>query len=608
MHKIGFFRSIQLKFIIIYILLLLLAVQLIGTFFTGQLEKNLKENFDDTISSRMELLTYNIELVYNNDRSESDEGQTRESEVAEIVTDLSTDDLTNVIVVNSQSRIIGTNSNAVQIGQRMARDIVQQVLSFGMSKDGNFVNQDTDEHVYVRVDPVINNSGVIVGAIYLESSLESLYDQLDEINKIFLQGALLAITISAIIGVLVARTITKPIQEMTKQAQVMAKGDFTQKVNVYGKDEIGQLSEAFNDLNSRLKHSYATIEEERFKLSSVLSNMSDGVIATDQEGSVTLMNEAAGILLGENPDDMIGDDLIDVLQLEEKLTDISELRENSSMIIDFSDDNQPFLIRATFSTVKDDEDVITGFITVLNDVTEDEKVEQERRDFVSNVSHELRTPLTTMKSYLEALAEGAWEDKEIAPRFLEVTQNETERMIRMVNDLLQLSKMDSDEYPIHKEEVEFVDYFHQVIERFEMHLPETTTIKRELPNKKYMVWIDKDKMTQVLDNIISNAIKYSPEGGRIITRVENKRHYLLITVQDEGMGIAYDKLEKIFERFYRADRARTRKLGGTGLGLAITKELVEAHHGRIWAKSREGYGTSIYFTLPLIKRKRRDTK
>ena len=608
MHKIGFFRSIQLKFIIIYILLLLLAVQLIGTFFTGQLEKNLKENFDDTISSRMELLTYNIELVYNNDRSEGDEGQTRESEVAEIVTDLSTDDLTNVIVVNSQSRIIGTNSNLVQVGQRMARDIVQQVLSFGMSKDGYYVHQDTDEHVYVRVDPVINNSGVIVGAIYLESSLESLYDQLDEINKIFLQGALLAITISAIIGVLVARTITKPIQEMTKQAQVMAKGDFTQKVNVYGKDEIGQLSEAFNDLNSRLKHSYATIEEERFKLSSVLSNMSDGVIATDQEGSVTLMNEAAGILLGENPDDMIGDDLIDVLQLEEKLTDISELRENSSMIIDFSDDNQPFLIRATFSTVKDDEDVITGFITVLNDVTEDEKVEQERRDFVSNVSHELRTPLTTMKSYLEALAEGAWEDKEIAPRFLEVTQNETERMIRMVNDLLQLSKMDSDEYPIHKEEVEFVDYFHQVIERFEMHLPETTTIKRELPNKKYMVWIDKDKMTQVLDNIISNAIKYSPEGGRIITRVENKRHYLLITVQDEGMGIAYDKLEKIFERFYRADRARTRKLGGTGLGLAITKELVEAHHGRIWAKSREGHGTSIYFTLPLIKRKRRDTK
>src|SRR5690606_6545006 len=165
--------------------------------------------------------------------------------------------------------------------------------------------------VYVRVDPVINNSGVIVGAIYLESSLESLYDQLDEINKIFLQGALLAITISAIIGVLVALTITKPIQEMTKQAQVMAKGDFTQKVNVYGKDEIGQLSEAFNDLNSRLKHSYATIEEERFKLSSVLSNMSDGVIALDNTGIITLTNESAGRLIGQNPDDIIGDYFLD---------------------------------------------------------------------------------------------------------------------------------------------------------------------------------------------------------------------------------------------------------------------------------------------------------
>lgn len=608
MHKIGFFRSIQLKFIIIYILLLLLAVQLIGTFFTGQLEKNLKENFMDTISSRMELLTYNLEIVFSQDQSDNGEGPSIEVKVQDIVNQLSTDELTNVIVVDAQSKIIGTNSNLYDVGQRLTREIIQQVLFFDTTHADDFFNQETEEYVYVRVDPIHNAEDAVVGAIYLESSWEDVYNQLDEVNKIFLQGALLAITISAIIGVLVARSITKPIQEMRRQAEIMAQGDFTQKVNVYGKDEIGQLSEAFNDLNSRLKHSYATIEEERFKLSSVLSNMSDGVIATDQEGSITLMNEASGILLGENPEDMIGDDLLEVLGLDEKTEDISELRDNSSIIIDLSDENQPFLIRANFTTIKDDEGTVTGFISVLNDVTEDEKIEQERRDFVSNVSHELRTPLTTMKSYLEALTEGAWKDEKIAPKFLEVTQNETERMIRMVNDLLQLSKMDADEHPMHKEEVEFVDYFHQVINRFEMNLPETITMDRELPNKKYYVWIDKDKMTQVLDNIISNAIKYSPEGGKIILRVENKRHYLLISIQDEGVGIPYDKLEKIFDRFYRADKARTRALGGTGLGLAITKELVEAHHGRIWARSREGYGTTIYFTLPLIKRKRRDAK
>lgn len=608
MHKIGFFRSIQLKFIIIYILLLLLAVQLIGTFFTGQLENNLKENFMDTISSRMELLTYNLEIVFSQDQSDNGEGPSIEVKVQDIVNQLSTDELTNVIVVDAQSKIIGTNSNLYDVGQRLTREIIQQVLFFDTTHADDFFNQETEEYVYVRVDPIHNAEDAVVGAIYLESSWEDVYNQLDEVNKIFLQGALLAITISAIIGVLVARSITKPIQEMRRQAEIMAQGDFTQKVNVYGKDEIGQLSEAFNDLNSRLKHSYATIEEERFKLSSVLSNMSDGVIATDQEGSITLMNEASGILLGENPEDMIGDDLLEVLGLDEKIEDISELRDNSSIIIDLSDENQPFLIRANFTTIKDDEGTVTGFISVLNDVTEDEKIEQERRDFVSNVSHELRTPLTTMKSYLEALTEGAWKDEKIAPKFLEVTQNETERMIRMVNDLLQLSKMDADEHPMHKEEVEFVDYFHQVINRFEMNLPETITMDRELPNKKYYVWIDKDKMTQVLDNIISNAIKYSPEGGKIILRVENKRHYLLISIQDEGVGIPYDKLEKIFDRFYRADKARTRALGGTGLGLAITKELVEAHHGRIWARSREGYGTTIYFTLPLIKRKRRDAK
>lgn len=609
MHKVGFFRSIQLKFIIIYILLLLLAVQLIGTFFTTRLGNSLEESFKDSVDSRMELLSYNLERVFNQEQSENEEGRTQEEEASDIVAELTTDDITNVIVVNNQSQIIGTNSNVEEVGQRITREIIQQVLYFDAPQEDIFINQETDETVYVRVDPIVDNEGTVVGAIYLESSLqEGVYNQLDEINKIFFQGALLAITISAIIGVLVARTITKPIKEMRRQAQVMAKGDFTQKVNVYGKDEIGQLSEAFNDLNSRLKHSYATIEEERWKLSSVLSNMSDGVIATDNEGSITLMNEAAGILVGRNPDDMIGDDLLDILQLEEKLLDISELQDSGSMIIDFSDDNQAFLIRASFSTVKDDEEEITGFITVLNDVTEDEKIEQERRDFVSNVSHELRTPLTTMKSYLEALTDGAWENKEIAPKFLEVTQNETERMIRMVNDLLQLSRMDADEYTLHKERTEFVSFFHHIIDRFEMNLPESFTLKRELPNKHYSVWIDKDKMTQVLDNIISNAIKYSPEGGKLLLRLESKQHYLLITIQDEGMGIAYDKLEKVFERFYRADKARTRKFGGTGLGLAITKEIVEAHHGKIWAKSREGYGTTIYFTLPLIKKKRRNYK
>lgn len=610
MKKVGFFNTIQLKFIIIYILLLLLAILLIGTFFTTELESDLLESFESSMNDRMELLSYNLGQAFQRERAENEEELTLEEEVQQIVMDLGADGLINIKVINNQSRVIGTNdrSNLEELGKKTTQEIIQQVLFFDTPQEGTLYNPQTESRVFVQVEPILDQDGASMGAIYLEGSLENVYDQLEDINRIFFQGSLLAISISAIVGVLVARTITKPIKEMREQAQTMAKGDFTQKVNVYGKDEIGQLAKAFNDLNSKLKHSYATIEEERRKLSTVLFYMSDGVIATDEMGKITLMNEPAGRLIGKNPDDCIGRFLLDVLQLEEKVVDITELHDSGSMIIDFSDAEQPFLIRANFSTVVDDENEITGLITVISDVTEQEKVEQERRDFVSNVSHELRTPLTTLKSYIEALLDGAWKEKDIAPKFLDVAQNETERMIRMVNDLLQLSKFDSDEYTLNKERIDFFQYFHHVIDRFEMHLPEGITFVRHVPRGAAFVEMDQDRMTQVLDNIISNAIKYSPEGGKIHLRVDKWRQQLLVSVEDQGIGISYDKLEKIFERFYRADRARSRKLGGTGLGLAITKELVEAHQGKIWAKSKKGNGTTIFFTLPLIDQNRREVK
>jgi two-component system sensor histidine kinase VicK len=609
MKKVGFFRSIQLKFILIFILLLLVAFQVIGSFFTNELERELIDNFQGSVNDRVELISYNLEQAFERERDEEDEdGPTLYQEAQSIISDVGSNLVTNIQVIDNQSRIIATNDFTAMedIGKKTTRDIIKQALLFDSHQQNTQYDPETGNPVYVIAQPLFNEEENVVGVVYVEASQEDVYEQLQNINEIFFNGSVLALTVAAFIGILVARTITKPISEMQRQAQTMARGDFTQKVNVYGKDEIGQLAETFNDLNSRLKHSYATIEEERRKLSSVLSNMSDGVIATDSSGAVTLVNEAAGKELGRNPESLIGEFLLDVLQLEEKIVDISELQESGSIIIDFSDDTHEFIVRANFSTVLDDEEEVTGFITVLSDVTEQEKIEAERREFVSNVSHELRTPLTTMKSYIEALTEGAWKDKEIAPKFLKVTHDETDRMIRMVNDLLQLSKMDANEYPLQKERTEFVSYFHQVIDRFDMNAPEHITLKREMPKKgKYFVWLDTDKMTQVLDNIISNAIKYSPEGGTIRLKAERERHHILISIQDQGLGIPYDKLEKVFERFYRADKARTRKLGGTGLGLAISKELVEAHHGKVWAESKEGKGTTVYLTLPLMNQKRR---
>jgi len=612
MHKVGFFRSIQLKFIIIYILLILIAVQVIGSYFVSKLEGELLDNFLESVDDRIDLLGYNLQQAFHRERSDDDDEPTLQEEVQQIVEGVDTDDVIRLQVVDSQGRVLGTNdfSNTEIIGKKTTDDDIQKALSLDISPDKTVYDPRSDNRIFVKTVSLYDQEDEdnIIGVIYYESSLEGVYNQIQNINEIFFKGSVLAIVVSAILGILVARTITKPIKEMRRQAQTMAKGDFSQKVNVYSHDEIGQLAVTFNDMNDRLKLSYATIEEEQRKLSSILENMSDGVIATDKKGSVEVMNDAAGRLIGQRPDEMFGEFILDVLHLDEKIVDVTELRDSGSMIIDFSEDNHIFLLRANFSTVIDEEEQITGFITVLSDVTEQEQLERDRREFVSNVSHELRTPLTTMRSYIETLTEGAWEDKELAPRFLKVTQNETERMIRMVNDLLQLSRMDQNEYGLKRERVEFAHYFNEVIDRFEINIPEKTTFIRKIPNDSYLVWMDKDKMTQVLDNIISNAIKYSPEGGKITFKVSRRNNQMLVSVADEGMGIPYNRLDKVFERFYRADKARSRKLGGTGLGLAITKELVEAHHGKIWAKSREGKGTTIFFTLPLMSQVRRRYK
>src|SRR5699024_8793341 len=268
-----------------------------------------------------------------------------QEEVQKILTDIETDTITGIQVINSQSRVLATNDFSRQniIGKKTQDDIVQKALLYETPRDNIAIDARTKNRVYVKAQPIFNQDGNVVGVIYLETSLESVYGQIQKINSIFLQGSILAIAVSAFIGILVARTITKPIIEMRRQAQKMARGDFSQKVNVYGADEISHLAEAFNDLNDRLKHSIASTEKEQRKLSSVLANMTEGVIATDMEGKITLMNDAAGKLLNQNPNLLMGDFLLDTLELSERIVHISELQESGSIMIDLSDEENIFL-------------------------------------------------------------------------------------------------------------------------------------------------------------------------------------------------------------------------------------------------------------------------
>nr|WP_263324009.1 cell wall metabolism sensor histidine kinase WalK [Neobacillus sp. Marseille-Q6967] len=598
MKKVSFFRSIHVKFVIIYVLLILVAMQIIGVYFVRQLEETLRTNFQTSLKERVNLLAYNI--VEEMEQERTDEDPTLEEDIRKILRDFgSVVDISEVQVIEGKSRrIIGTSHlNQGVVGQRTTDLRITQSLNLEEDQSSILIDRQSGHRIWVLSTPIKSGKRVI-GAIYLEAKIESVFEQMKTINKIFATGTAISLLITAVLGILLAQTITRPIKDMKKQALAMAKGNFSRKVKIYGDDEIGTLAVAFNNLTKKLQEAQASTEGERRKLSSVLSYMTDGVIATDRKGRVILINDPAAEMLDVSRETVLSQPIVSLLGLEDTNTFEDLLEEKESLILDYSTKKEPYILRANFSVIQKETGFVNGLIAVLHDITDQEKIDAERREFVANVSHELRTPLTTMRSYLEALADGAWKDEEIAPNFLEVTRTETERMIRLVNDLLQLSKMDSTDYRLNKEWVNFSDFFHRIIDRFEMAKEQNVTFKRLLPAHAIFIEIDEDKMTQVLYNIISNALKYSPEGGQVTFLITEEEDRIIVSVSDEGMGIPKENIGKIFDRFYRVDKARTRKLGGTGLGLAIAKEMVNAHGGAIWASSQEGKGTMISFSLP----------
>ena len=315
-----------------------------------------------------------------------------------------------------------------------------------------------------------------MGDIYIEANINDVYNQLNNINQIFIIGTAISLFITVILGFFIARTITRPITDMRNQTVEMSKGNYTQRVKIYGNDEIGELALAFNNLSKRVQEAQANTESEKRRLDSVITHMSDGIIATDRRGRVRIINDMALKMLGMAKEDLIGYYMLSVLNLEQEFS-LDEIQENNdSFLLDINEE-EGIIARVNFSTIVQETGFVTGYIAVLHDVTEQQQVERERREFVANVSHELRTPLTSMNSYIEALESGAWKDGALAPQFLSVTREETERMIRLVNDLLQLSKMDNESDQINKEIVDFNMFINKIINRHEMSAKDTTFVR-----------------------------------------------------------------------------------------------------------------------------------
>ena len=395
------------------------------------------------------------------------------------------------------------------------------------------------------------------------------------------------------------------LKKINQKVKDLIAGDYSQVLDMQGSSEITNITNNLNDLSEVIRLTQENLEQESKRLHSILSYMTDGVLATNRRGKITMINDMAKKQLGVQKEEVLNKSILELLKIEDEYELRDLITQIPELIIDSQDANGEYLsLRVRFALVRRESGFISGLVAVLHDTTEQEKEERERRLFVSNVSHELRTPLTSVKSYLEALDEGALSEP-VAPDFIKVSLDETNRMMRMVTDLLHLSRIDNATSHLDVELINFTAFITFILNRFDQIRGQDEEKKYELvrdyPITSVWIEIDTDKMTQVIDNILNNAIKYSPDGGKITVTMKTTDDQMILSISDQGLGIPKQDLPRIFDRFYRVDRARSRAQGGTGLGLAIAKEIIKQHKGFIWAKSEYGKGSTFTIVLPYDK-------
>ena len=392
------------------------------------------------------------------------------------------------------------------------------------------------------------------------------------------------------------------VKQLNAKVRSLITGHYTDKLKVEDNSDLSELVNNVNDLSEVFRLTHENLAQEKNRLTSILSYMTDGVLATDRRGKITVINDMAQKQLNVTREQALECNILDILD-DDSYTYNDLITKTPEIVLTRRDEYDEFItLRIRFALNRRESGFISGLIAVLHDATEQEKEERERRLFVSNVSHELRTPLTSVKSYLEALDDGALTES-VAPSFIKVSLDETNRMMRMITDLLSLSRIDNQTSHLDVELTNFTAFMNYILDRFDQIQSQQSTNKvyeiiRDYPDKSVWIEIDTDKMTQVIDNILNNAIKYSPDGGKVTVTMQTTDTQLILSISDQGLGIPKKDLPLIFERFYRVDKARSRAQGGTGLGLAIAKEIVKQHKGFIWANSEEGEGSTFTIVLP----------
>lgn len=589
--------GMQGKIVLFYSLLVLFAMQLGGVYLVNSLENYYLRNYANNQVSQAELLGNFLRryLVEEGDNEE---------DISSLMAEFGGDTVgTETMVLDRYGRMVASSGQQPTsiLGERVIQDDILMALA-GNRVETIRADPNTEMRYYYLALPVKEGSSV-VGVVFLRGSLEHIYLTLQEIKFILISGWGIVLGIAVVIGFLLARTITRPVREITSGAASMAAGDFSKPIKVRSNDEIGELGRMFNFMSTQLQSTLQEISAENSKVEAILNYMTDGIIAFNREGRIIHLNPAAQKLLSWAgcPVDLFrpGTEVLAPLFDESKeLSLMLQSQAPTTREVELKYPQEKTL-QLHFAPFWENED-LKGMLVVIHDITRERTFSRMQQEFVANVSHELKTPLTTVKNYVETLLNGAKDNPKVRDRFLYVLENETERMIKLVRDLLALSKMDYEETHWTKIEVDMENIVNEVVEQARLECEEKGIyLYKNFPGEEINVYLDKDKIKQVVLNLLDNAIKFSPPSGYIEITLFRSDDSVTVAVKNSGANIPPEEINRVFERFYRVDKTRSRESGGTGLGLPIAKQIVEAHGGEIKLHSSPGEGTEVSFTLPL---------
>lgn len=575
--------SLRLKLVLVYTLLILFAVELIGAYFVRALTTSMIHNQSTTAKSQAQLMATLVSPQLGS-------GDTRVNNANSITTVLQSIPhflSGTVYLLNADGDVTYTSGGGALIGQKRTDSVATQALLHKTDKVAILFDPLTQEHLLAVAIPIVSNSK-FYGVLEYVLLIQSTYDTIRQVTTIFYTGSGVVLVLTVFLGIILSRALTRPILDVTRQARVMAAGDFSMRVTASSNDEFGDLVQAINHLASELDDALARNRLEQERLRAVITSMGEGVIVLDSDSHILFVNHAAQRMMHGVTSEAAFVESLGLLSL----TDEAQEASAGDVTRLVAHENSVFDVSLTKIRRHDSTD---GFVAVLRDVTEQERLNQARRDFVSNVSHELRTPLTSIKSYLEAIRDLNEDETRTRDSFMEVIDQETDRMVRLTRDLLQLSGLDRKGQSLLTHSISIKELMNQVLQRFGLQASRqqlALTVDSTDANEHLLG--NRDMVGRIMDNLVSNAIKYTPEGGHVHVFAKVWPETIELIVKDDGIGIPEKDLPHVFERFYRVDKGRSRRLGGTGLGLALAREMTLRMGGRIAIQSEPNSGTGVH--------------